>query len=790
MAPSSTFAGCPRPAGSARRRVRAVALGLALVATAGASSAQSKPAPSGALATSSVVPPVPRGPLGVVYPDGAHGDASVAVEVVIDTAGHVVEATALDGAEPFRAAAESSAREWTFEPAMRNDAPVAARIRVAVSFHEPAAESPRSSLDTSNEGASGAARAPGAGTSARAGSTAEPESVVTIVGARAGGAPLEIRRDEARLIPGAFGDPLRAVEIMPGVVPMVSGMPYFFLRGAGPGEVGYFVDGIRLPALFHVGLGPSVIPGAMLEDVRLYPGGYPAQYGRYVGGIVATSIAPPSEKARGEASVGLADARAFTETPFAGGRASVIAGGRYGYAGAILSLFAPDVALDYWDYQTGVSYRPSDADTVRLLAFGAKDHLGTRSDGATLADSQFHRVNLRWAHVYDGGVIRQDLTLGRDVSRWSSLDGTEIFDGSKGPSYGIRSSSAALRTSVTQKLSRDDAVELGADVLVDRAERTERGTTFAGDDETGPITASLFPDRTDLMAGAWVAVAYHPAPGVSVTPGARGDLYSSLGATALSADARLATRAQVAPRLAIVDSLGTAHQPPAFPGTLPGTQIAGLRGGLQSSVQHAAGVELDVGSDTSVRATGFQNAMFGMSDALGNHSADVRGLVSRLDARAVGSSYGFELYVHRPLTKRVGGFVSYTLSQSTRTLAGDTFPAAFDRTHVLQGALSVDLGRSWRTGARGVFYTGVPFTPDVDPAQCPRVERTAPFTRLDTRVEKRWSLGGSGWMALVFEVQNATLSKEQINEGSAGDPCHPKAFGPMTIPSLALEAGY
>jgi hypothetical protein len=37
---------------------------------------------------------------------------------------------------------------------------------------------------------------------------------------------------EVRQVPGAFGDAFRVMEALPGVTPMVSGLPFFFVRGA------------------------------------------------------------------------------------------------------------------------------------------------------------------------------------------------------------------------------------------------------------------------------------------------------------------------------------------------------------------------------------------------------------------------------------------------------------------------------------------------------------------------------------------------------------------------------
>src|SRR5262245_40515777 len=90
---------------------------------------------------------------------------------------------------------------------------------------------------------------------------AEPDEV-PVHGQTREPAETSLRQDEIRQIPGAFGDAFRVIEALPGASPLASGIPYFFVRGAPPGNTGYFVDGVRVPLLYHVGFGPAVIhPG-------------------------------------------------------------------------------------------------------------------------------------------------------------------------------------------------------------------------------------------------------------------------------------------------------------------------------------------------------------------------------------------------------------------------------------------------------------------------------------------------------------------------------------------------
>lgn len=75
--------------------------------------------------------------------------------------------------------------------------------------------------------------------------------------------------------PGAEGD---ASVVL---TPALSGLPYFFVRGAPPNNNGDFLDGVRVPLLFHVALGPGVIHPGLLERVDFYPGAAPVSFGGF-----------------------------------------------------------------------------------------------------------------------------------------------------------------------------------------------------------------------------------------------------------------------------------------------------------------------------------------------------------------------------------------------------------------------------------------------------------------------------------------------------------------------------
>ena len=176
-----------------------------------------------------------------------------------------------------------------------------------------------------------------------------------------------------------------------------------------------------------------------------------------------------------------------------------------------------------------------------------------------------------------------------------------------------------------------------------------------------------------------------------------------------------------------------------------------------------------------------------------------------------GRAYGFEFMLRRSLGQRFSVWLSYALSRSTRqvhfpTLEGGetvvTVPSEFDRTHVLNAALTVDLGDGWSAGTRFLFYSGAPYSPLAGSIPVPPYHglRGPPFLRLDVRLEKRWELGESAFIALVLEGLNVTLSKESSTLGQdcvsmfgpegGMNECKLSKIGPITIPSLGVEAAF
>jgi hypothetical protein len=765
----------------ARLIVVALLVGLALARPAAAAPNEGS--------RSELVKPVPLNVPKVPYPDGGHGNAEVILVLIVDVDGAVRSAEVESGAEPFASAARQASAAWRFVPGKQADHPVAAKIRFQVEFTaEPAAAPPgepaapgmatgQSASPPSGETGAPPKPSPEAPPAGEPPATREHPGAleVTIEGVRAESQPSvsSLKRAEVRQLPGAFGDPFRAIEVLPGVTPMVSALPFFYLRGAPPGNIGYFLDGIRVPYLFHAAAGPSVINPALVERVDLYAGGYPARFGRYAGGIVSAETTAPTPEWHGEGVLRILDAGALVEGGSNDAGVTALLGGRISYTAALLSLISPTIDLGYRDYQARFTYDVTPRDRLTLFSFGSYDYLASTSEATgqtintVLFGSEFYRVDARYdSRLVGGGNVRADLIWGYDQTRvLGTRNSRDMLLGTK--------------VELARPLSHDVTLRGGFDMQLDSYTAAPRQYADPEDPATERFN-SLFPPRTDTSISAWTDLVLAVSPKLEVVPGVRVDTYISQGEGAVAVDPRLSVVAHVDPKVRILHAVGIANQPPSFIVPVPGLAVATLAGGLQRSLQASSGLEVDLPLRITASATGFAALQMNMTDSIGTRQRPLEG---ETVPRALGSAYGLEIYVRRALTERLGGFVSYTLSRSTRSVGSEHFFAAFDRPHVLHTAIGYDLGRGWRSGLRFSLYSGAPHAPEgaTGGDETGDQTRDPPYYRVDFRVEKRWTLMDTAWLSLVVEMLNATLTKETIGG---------QQIGPILVPSLGLEGGF
>lgn len=693
-------------------------------------------------------------------------NVEVVVELTIDRQGKIVAASLVSGEEPFASAALNEAPNWTFRPARRDNQPIESKIYFLVTFSPPPTQA-EETVESQTKAESEPVAAHPSSQSGSAEMNGEVLEEVVVMGNLKDPGSTVITRQEVNHIAGAFGDPLRAIESMPGVTPIASGLPLFFVRGAPPGNVGYFIDGIRVPLLYHAFLGPSVLHPAMIKSVELNRGPMPTRFGRFAGASVEAALEPVNDY-KAEANVRLIDVGAFAQSRFAKDRGYVQLSGRYSYTALLISLFSPGTRLDYWDYQVRAGYALGNRDELSVMGLGANDYVGT--NGEVVGGTEYHRVDTRWDHQFSSkDHLRTAVTWGKDRTQSSvgsikdDLWGARLNFEHTAKSYQIRS---------------------GTDIWIDQYEL-----------QIDPAVAepenylALFPTRTDVTGGAFADVVFSASDNIVVIPGVRFDHYTSLGKTLFSVDPRVSVVVNVTKRLTATHSVGTAHQTPNFVPNVPGAQVGGLSGGLQRSLQAAAQYEYEFPFNLSTSLAFYINGTQQLTDPIGlgqSFSIDE----TSAEKRSLGRAYGMELYIKRPLTRRLSGFVSYTLSTSRRSFDRITTRPGYDRPHVLNLALSYDFGWNLRASMKLALASGVPGRRTTLDGFVFDQSRSTPYVRLDAKIEKRFIVSDTLNWGISLEALNATYSGNVTSRTCGPAGCTNHGTAPITLPSLGADVAW
>jgi hypothetical protein len=505
---------------------------------------------------------------------------------------------------------------------------------------------------------------------------------------------VEISGEEARQLPGSSGDPLRVLGSLPGVVQIAWPAALYVVRGANPGNTGFFLDGIRVPELFHLGLELSVIHPYLIDGVDFYPGGSPANYGPYVSGIMAArTVAPPPDRVHAAADVTVFDAGGIMTAPWDGGRGTVLVAARYSYTGALFSALQNDTILRYGDYQLRVDH-PFAGGQATLFAFGALDDVGwttldtTQEYGAL----QFHRVDLRWRRAIGGGRLLIGVTGGAD---WAN---STLFE----RAIKVRALSAMPRAIYTRPLSASVDLEVGANV---------DAQTFAT--VIPPFQnkqSDLGRSRQALSQAAYATVMIHAGDRLVISPGLRTDLFAEESTTALFVEPRLDVLFKVSDTLSLRADGGRYAQMPSLPVSVPGFEAFGLADyGAQTSLGGSLGVETRLPGHLTLGVTGYYQKLrltdvrnIDIDQSGENQPSDLDFLVAR-DGRA----YGAELLLRRADTGRFFGWLAYTLSWSQRYDDNGVLGRSdWDERHILNLVAGRRLGRSYTVGLRFHLNTG------------------------------------------------------------------------------------
>ena len=570
----------------------------------------------------------------------------------------------------------------------------------------------------------------------------------------------ELAQPELTTVPGTFGDPLRVVQNLPGIARTPFGLGALIIRGSAPGDSGIYVEGFRIPLLYHFLIGPGVLAPELIDRIDFFPGNFGVNYGRVTAGIVDVGIkTSPSPRLHGDVDINLLHSAAHVEGPIADGWTGSISA-RRSYIDVLLPLVLPSnvttVAPVYYDYQAGAN-RDVPGGRVSLFAFGSSDTLKVistdpRQGNIDLGvDLGFHKLFAIWTEALRDWTNKLSPSVGYERQRLG-LGALAI-------------NRSAYILALRDELSRPIGKRLTVRIGFDGEQRfdslyfnvpAQPDSRLYGEAVPMPVQRTV---PLDTAAGGLFADAtWDVGGGVTVIPGIRSDGFRYVGQNRLTFDPRVVVRwkqndvhtwkagagifhQMVEPQL-LNPEVGNPHLPPIWAD--------------QYSVGFLHNVTQKITLDTTLYY-------------VRRHDLPVPPPPFTSDGR--GRSYGAEFILKHDFTERFFGWISYTLSRSEQTVYAVNaprqnsvdgtvqgtgqgqptwFPTDYDQTHNLIAVASYAL-KSWRFGTRFRLVTGAPTTPmmegafdadmgmDVCRAGPTNSVRKPTFSQLDFRIDRTWT---------------------------------------------------
>ncbi len=593
-----------------------------------------------------------------------------------------------------------------------------------------------------------------------------------------------LRRQQLTSVPGTFGDPIRVIQTLPGIQRAPFGLGLLLVRGSNPDDTGIFVDGHEVPSLFHFLGGPSIFNAEMLESIDLFPGGFPARFGRHHGGAVALELrSTKSDGIHGSAKVDFLDTGGYIRTPITKDVSFAFAG-RRSYVDAFLGFVLPEpppgatliVTPVYYDYAGRLDWNGKQHGQLGLFAIGSSDTLHVLdADPASNVSTnlntavKFFRLIGSYRRPLGGNL---ELTISPAWGRDSvTFTGAQAEAAGPFTSLTLQNKTMSYRTRIHGKPHPRLTLDSGLDVM---ARATSYEALVPVDDTLIDSQGVDIPPSQLFRGTQSLGVGLHADVGIDITgrlkliPGLRLDGYIIDGQDRTSIDPRLVARYQITRTVVGKAYIGEFSQPPQ-PEALD-RRFGNPDVGMEHATHVGLGYEWKPDRlwsvDSEIYYARRRNLVVFTDDLIDNQD----GTFSQVNFSNEGhrDSYGLELIIRREITENAFGWLTYTFSRARQARGDAQFvPTAFDQPHVMNAVASWKPGRGWELGARLQVASGRPDTPVLgstydadeggyDAVTGPRRSiRTPMFRQLDVRFEKVW-LYNTWSLGLYLDIINVT----------------------------------
>ncbi len=621
--------------------------------------------------------------------------------------------------------------------------------------------------------------------------------------------PLSVQTIGVREIeksPGAARDISRIVRGYPGVA--FSPVGYrndLIVRGGGPSENRFYMDGIEIPNINHFATqgatgGPvSIVNADLVREIKFYTGAFPTDKGGALSSVLDFKLRDGyTERQSVKATLGASEA-ALSGSGHIGKKTTYLYSVRQSYLQLLFKMIGLPFLPNFIDGQVKVKSRLSPKHELTIMALGGIDRMSLNMDLKGEDESSDYILS------YLPKIEQETFTVGTNFKRYAGAH-TQTFIISH--NY--------LNNKNLKYRDNDDTDE---ENLIYRVKSAEQKTTFRfenkttnpdgwllkGGAEVNYLTYSnrerrrqqngeISTVRTRLgfvAYGAFISAEFNEQKerwNASFGMRIDGNNYSSQMAKAWEQlSPRASFRYFFSPHWSMAASVGWYHQLPPYTALgfkdATGTYLnKDLR--YMNVVQTGLGGEWKPSEKLAVSVESFYKSYHHVPLSVADGipltcKGTDYGIVGneRLVSTAQGRSYGIEALARWTQFEKLNLTSSFTWfkSEFRANKQSDYLPSSWDNRFIVNMSGTYDLPRHWSIGFRLSWIGGAPYTPYDEELSSYKnywdlhgksaydysrynTERLPAYAQLDLRVDKdfyfkRWRLG------LYLDLQNVTVSK-------------------------------
>lgn len=633
--------------------------------------------------------------------------------------------------------------------------------------------------------------------------------------------PLSIQSltsDEIKSNPGGNFDISRVLQALPGVggAPGGSGARNdLIIRGGGPSENVYYLDGMEIPVINHFTTqgaagGPTgILNVSFIEDAVLSSSAFNAKYDNALSAVLQFKQREGNaQKLQGNVRLSSSELALTAEGPLSkNGKTTFLASARRSYLQLLFELIDLPIRPNYWDFQYKVTHKINKNYTLTFLGMGAIDEFSFAAPdeaspeklyilGATPVINQWnYTTGVSLKKLVNKGYW--NLTLSRNMFS-NQLD--QFEDNFSGNQQDESKRVLDLRSREIENKLRWEVNKFTGDWkwsygLVGQYVKYSNSTfnrvrpeirDSLGNLVQNAITIRYNTNLEFFRYGAFLQVSRNfmdDKLGVSAGLRTDGNSFTSTGNELWrTLSPRVSMSYAFADRWKFNASVGRYYRMAPYTvlgfrdesGFLVNKNTAYLR-----SDHFVGGFEFLPNKTLRITLEGFYKkyADYPVSQltgvSLANQGTDF-GIIGneRVVSNGTGEAYGTELFIQQKLKRNLFYVISYTLFWSRFANAdGKLISSSWDNRHLLSVTLGRKFKNNWEIGLKYRLQGGSPFTPfDLDASRLNYVvvgrgipdatrinqERLGVFSQLDFRIDKKWNFKKTTF-DLYFDVTNALV---------------------------------